>query len=72
MHPPIRTPDVPGPVRAIPAEELVLAGSRTRRFEGGSFGSAPGTEPRGRRMPYCRAWISNSGGTASRPGHATG
>ncbi|WP_434994932.1 cupin domain-containing protein [Arthrobacter sp. Ld5] len=66
MHPPTRTPGAPVPVRAIPAEELVLAGSRTRRFEGGSFGSAvsyfavdsdPGHTVALHRHPYVETWV---------------
>lgn len=63
------TPQVtaaPLPARAIPREELALPGSRTRRFDGGSFGSAisyfavdsdPGDTVALHRHPYTETWV---------------
>jgi quercetin dioxygenase-like cupin family protein len=60
------TAGAPLPARAIPRAELALPGSRTRRFDGGAFGSAisyfavdkdPGDTVALHRHPYTETWV---------------
>ncbi|WP_104181930.1 cupin domain-containing protein [Arthrobacter sp. B0490] len=70
MDTPTRSSRTQAPPRAIPAGELALPGSRTRRFDGGDSGSAvsyflvdndPGDTVALHRHPYTETWVVLAG-----------